>query len=70
MHTYRDALRVRAAISLYPGDVPIFYPAHNSAVGLAPTDEPFTPDAALQALLQSSVTGVGALPLNPRTFNG
>lgn len=56
MHTYRDALRARAAIALYPGDEAVFYDAGmhiETAVDLDTLLDPAGP------------AGVGALPLSP-----
>jgi hypothetical protein len=55
MHTYRDALGVRAAVAVYPGDVAVFY---DCAQGKR--DE-----LALRDLLLGEVCGIGALPMRP-----
>ena len=55
MHTYRDALRVRAAVSIYPGDVSLFYECP------VRTREAFD----LQTLVLGDRLGVGAMPLQP-----
>lgn len=57
MHTYRDALGVRAAVALYPGDQACFYRQDR------PKDELPT----LAALLTGELAGVGALPMQPET---
>ncbi len=58
MHAYRDALNVRAALSLYPGEVALFYPAPVNASDL-------TTDVTLAHLLRQPLTGIGALPFSP-----
>jgi hypothetical protein len=55
MHTYRDALRVRAAVALYPGTETLFYT----------TDAQLKSDLTLNKILTQDIAGVGALPLNP-----
>jgi predicted component of viral defense system (DUF524 family) len=56
MHTYRDALDVRAAVAVYPGDKPVFYyckPGHPTDVSLG------------DVLNSDDLCGVGALVLKP-----
>lgn len=55
MHTYRDALGVRAAVIIYPGDVSRFYDRHPH------THRLFT----LEDLLLEDRSGIGAVPLRP-----
>lgn len=56
MHTYRDALQVRAAVALYPGDMAEFYDAQaHRRRG----------DVTLTEIISGEWTGVGALPLSP-----
>ena len=55
MHTYRDALGVRAAVALYPGDEALFY-----AVGRGHVS-PVT----LAEIVTGDLSGVGALPMKP-----
>jgi uncharacterized protein len=55
MHTYRDALSVRAAAIVYPGDISIFY-NHATRARQA---------LALHDLLFTNLAGIGALPLRP-----
>ncbi len=54
MHTYRDALRLRAALVVYPGDRPVFWSIGN---------EKMDPD--LEMLLTGTFAGIGALTLEP-----
>ncbi|MFS8641345.1 MAG: DUF2357 domain-containing protein, partial [Symbiobacteriaceae bacterium] len=56
MHTYRDALGVRAAVALYPGDRAVFYDRR--------TWQRRT-DLTLDELIFGDFEGVGALPLRP-----
>jgi predicted component of viral defense system (DUF524 family) len=55
MHAYRDALSVRAAAIIYPGDISLFY---NHATRARQALE-------LQDLLFTNLAGIGALPLRP-----
>jgi predicted component of viral defense system (DUF524 family) len=55
MHTYRDALGVRAAVALYPGDQTVFYDVQRGHCNVL----------TLDALLTGDLSGVGALPLKP-----
>lgn len=55
MHAYRDALGVRAAVVVYPGDEAVFYPA--------PPEKRQT--VSLRDLLLGDWQGIGALPLRP-----
>lgn len=57
MHTYRDALRVRAAVALYPGHRTIFF---DQATGARFADL----DMARVAL-DDSISGIGAIALRP-----
>jgi predicted component of viral defense system (DUF524 family) len=59
MHTYRDALGVRAAVAVYPGDQAVFYEVQRGYSKLFPTVFP------LDELLNGDLSGVGALPLKP-----
>jgi predicted component of viral defense system (DUF524 family) len=60
MHTYRDALGVRAAVALYPGDEAMFY-----AVGCGRVS-PVT----LAEIITGNLSGVGAIPLHPDYVGG
>ncbi len=55
MHTYRDALHVRAAVSIYPGDVDVFY--HGSGL--------LRYDANPQCILGQNWSGIGAIAQSP-----
>lgn len=55
MHTYRDALRVRGAVCVYPGDESVFY--HVA--------KPRQQDYTLRSFLLSNDSGVGALAMSP-----
>ena len=55
MHTYRDALGVRAAVALYPGEVSIFYDRQQKRLD----------DAKLSDVLNGNLSGIGALVLKP-----
>lgn len=55
MHTYRDALGVRAAVTLYPGATSIFYDTEQGRVA----------QPALRELLLGQLAGIGAFALNP-----
>ncbi len=55
MHTYRDALQVRAAVSIYPGTAAIFYGVDGMRIGIAP----------LSHLILSTQSGIGAIPMAP-----
>ncbi|WP_374713548.1 DUF2357 domain-containing protein [Symbiobacterium terraclitae] len=54
MHTYRDALGVRAAVALYPGDLAVFYDRRTRRRRT---------DLTLHELIFGDFEGVGALPL-------
>lgn len=55
MHTYRDALGVRAAVSVYPGTESVFY-----------SQSPDKPSLlSLHTLLCGEASGIGAIPLRP-----
>jgi predicted component of viral defense system (DUF524 family) len=55
MHTYRDALGVRAAVAVYPGNETVLCPANKDrSQGLA-----------LRDLLLGDWAGIGALPRRP-----
>ena len=56
MHTYRDALGVRAAVSLYPGNVDVFYNQR---------DHTRRHDVTLGELLTEDLSGIGALAIKP-----
>lgn len=55
MHTYRDALGVRAAVTLYPGDTSIFYD----------TEQGYSTHPSLHDLLWGQLAGIGAFALSP-----
>jgi hypothetical protein len=55
MHAYRDALGVRAAAIIYPGDVSIFYNHTTRAKHIL----------LLRDLLFNNLAGIGALTLRP-----
>ncbi len=55
MHTYRDALGVRAAVAVYPGDTAAFYPAPPET----------RRQISLRELLLGDWQGIGALPVRP-----
>jgi predicted component of viral defense system (DUF524 family) len=55
MHAYRDALDIRAAVILYPGNLNIFY---DSNFG-------HRKDITLENILLGNVAGIGALSYNP-----
>jgi predicted component of viral defense system (DUF524 family) len=55
MHAYRDALGVRAAVSVYPGDESVFFAQGGER------REGFS----LRALLRGGLSGVGALAMKP-----
>ncbi len=52
MHTYRDALKLRAAVALYPGDSACFYGTDGAEYALG-----------LENVLFGNIAGVGALPM-------
>ena len=52
MHTYRDALKLRAAVALYPGDSACFYGTDGAEYALD-----------LENVLFGNIAGVGALPM-------
>jgi len=54
MHAYRDALGVRAAVALYPGDLAVFHD-HRSG----------RETATIRSLVLDNPSGVGAIPLRP-----
>lgn len=56
MHAYRDALRCRAAVILYPGDVEVFYGVDGTWRGGAHLTTVLADDA---------LAGVGAIPFRP-----
>lgn len=56
MHTYRDALGVRAAVAVYPGDETVFYARKG---GRRPVS------FGLAELLDGELEGIGALALKP-----
>lgn len=55
MHTYRDALGLRAAVALYPGDETVFYAS----------DARGHRDVRLAEVLLGDLQGIGALPMRP-----
>jgi len=55
MHAYRDALGIRAAVAVYPGDQTLFYDVRHGRYDTL----------TLDALLNSDLSGIGALPLKP-----
>jgi predicted component of viral defense system (DUF524 family) len=55
MHTYRDALGVRAAVAVYPGEESVFYDYRQKRL----------PEARLEDVLSGDLSGVGALALKP-----
>ena len=55
MHTYRDALGVRAAVSVYPGDVSVFYDCKRGKCN----------EFMLRDLLTSDYSGIGAVVMRP-----
>ena len=55
MHAYRDALGVRAAVAVYPGEVGVFYSQLGGRTGVELND-----------LLLGELSGVGVIPLLPR----
>lgn len=55
MHTYRDALGVSAAISIYPGDIPILFDKELKRKGTNNLGE----------IIKGQFEGVGALPMRP-----
>ncbi len=55
MHTYRDALRVRAALSVYPGTQSIFYDLRDGLI----------PQWQFEDLFTGQSQGIGALALFP-----
>jgi predicted component of viral defense system (DUF524 family) len=58
MHTYRDALGVRAAVALYPGTETLFYSATHFVKS----------PASLADIINGNVSGIGALPFKPGGF--
>jgi predicted component of viral defense system (DUF524 family) len=54
MHTYRDALSLRAAVVVYPGDRQVFWRLNRMVV-----------EADLRDLVAGTTTGIGALALMP-----
>ena len=55
MHAYRDALDIRAAVVIYPGDLTKFWPAEQ--------DESIT---TLSELIDGTFSGIGAIALQPQ----
>ncbi|MCP4536732.1 MAG: DUF2357 domain-containing protein [Chloroflexi bacterium] len=55
MHAYRDALGIRAAVAVYPGDQTLFYDVRCGRYDTL----------TLNALLNGDLSGVGAMPLKP-----
>jgi len=56
MHTYRDALGVRAAVALYPGEQGVFYDRRTRRRRT---------DLTLHELIFGDFEGVGAIPFRP-----
>lgn len=59
MHTYRDALQVRSAVIIYPGNEPVFFDVNRGKLS----------DIGLAEILRGEVTGIGALPMSPANMN-
>lgn len=59
MHTYRDALGLRAAVVVYPGEDTRFWTVNR-----------FNHQFNLRTLLVETINGVGAIPLVPRALYG
>jgi hypothetical protein len=57
MHTYRDALHVRTAVSIYPGDIDVFYDSHFHTRRY---------DVALGELLTEGLSGISAIAIRPK----
>lgn len=55
MHTYRDALGVRAAVIIYPGHETTFFGVHRGHLA----------DLSLRGLLLGDVSGIGMLAMSP-----
>jgi predicted component of viral defense system (DUF524 family) len=55
MHTYRDALDVRAAVALYPGTEALFY-THDAET---------LSDLTVGEILTQDIVGIGAIPFRP-----
>jgi len=55
MHTYRDALGVSAAISIYPGDTPVLFDKELKRKGTNTLGE----------IIKGQFEGIGALPMRP-----
>jgi predicted component of viral defense system (DUF524 family) len=55
MHTYRDALGVQAAVSVYPGDESVFYDISKRRIA----------DATLGEVLSGNLVGIGAIAMKP-----
>jgi uncharacterized protein len=59
MHTYRDALKVRSAVILYPGSEAIFYDCEGGRMN----------QICLRNILLDGWEGIGALPLQPGSLS-
>ena len=58
MHTYRDALRVRAAVAVYPGDKSCFHGSSRER----------REDVTLRDILCGDLAGIGALAMQPKLY--
>jgi len=59
MHTYRDALKLRAAVVIYPGSISRFY-----SIDL------ISHNVSMEHTLVDELSGIGAFNMNPVTPNG
>ncbi len=57
MHTYRDAMRLRSAVIVYPGDKSIFYDQSQGRIE----------NPNLRDILLGDLNGIGAMRLSPVT---
>jgi hypothetical protein len=60
MHTYRDALGTRAAVTIYPGQTSIFHDRQRGTLY----------DVDLRTLLQGDLAGIGAIAMSPVPTTG
>ncbi|HOU13692.1 MAG TPA: DUF2357 domain-containing protein [Anaerolineae bacterium] len=60
MHTYRDALGVRSAIAVYPGDQTVFYGYQRRHIT----------NMMLPEIFLENLPGIGALPMRPSDSGG
>jgi len=58
MHTYRDALGVRSAVVVYPGDAALFYDCQKHRLDAV----------TLREVVLGNLAGIGALPLQPDSY--